>query len=50
MSMFSRWLVHPTTEGIISNNSQVVAGKALDEFLLHPKLRNAPASYVSAGL
>ncbi|KIM27551.1 hypothetical protein M408DRAFT_71078 [Serendipita vermifera MAFF 305830] len=28
----------------------VPAGKALDEGILHPKLRNAPASYVSAGL
>jgi len=28
----------------------VAAGKALHEYLLHPKLRNLPASYVSAGL
>lgn len=28
----------------------VAAGKALHEYLLHPKLRNLPTSYVSAGL
>jgi acetolactate synthase I/II/III large subunit len=28
----------------------VAAGKALHECLLHPKLRNTPSSYVSAGL
>jgi acetolactate synthase-1/2/3 large subunit len=33
-----------------SYSSQVAAGKALHEFILHPKLRSNPTAYSSAGL